>query len=195
MRRRSVLLSAVSGALAGALTLGRSNKVSARQEPSSLAEHPMTGMWLAMANPPLPDDPQVPVPSLLAADGTVLLMFPVTQKGPQGVQFNSAYVGTWEPETERRAHFTAVQLLSDADGTFLGSVTVDGHPEASEDGQSFTDDNSMVMVTIRDAAGAVLQEVSGAGAPPVTGIRMAPGAPGLPDGLAAGTPMVGTPTS
>jgi hypothetical protein len=107
MRRRSVLLSAVSGTLTAALTLGRSSKVSARQEPSSLADHPMTGMWLAMANPPLPDDPQVPVPSLLAADGTVLLVFPVTQKGPQGVQFNSAYVGTWEPETERRAHFSS----------------------------------------------------------------------------------------
>src|SRR5215207_38629 len=188
MRRRSVLLSAVSGALTGALTLGRSHGVAARQATPSLTDHPMAGMWLAMANPPLPDDPQVPVPSLLAADGTVLLMFPVTQKGPQGVQFNSAYVGTWEPETERRAHFTAVQLISDADGTFLGSVTVDGHPEASEDGQRFVDDNALVMVTIRDAAGAVLQEVSGAGAPPITGIRMAPGAPGFPEGVSAATP-------
>ena len=193
MRRRSVLLSAISGALTGALSLGRSHEVAARQETASLADHPMTGMWLAMANPPLPDDPQVPVPSLLAADGTVLLMFPVTQKGPQGTQFNSAYVGTWEPETERRAHFTAVQLLSDADGTFLGSVTVDGHPEASEDGQRFTDDNEMVMVTIRDAAGAVVQQMSGAGAPPITGSRMAPGTPGFPEGTIS-TPMAGTPT-
>ena len=193
MRRRSVLLSAISGALTGALSLGRSPEVAARQETASLADHPMTGMWLAMANPPLPDDPRVPVPSLLAADGTVLLMFPVTQKGPQGVQFNSAYVGTWEPETERRAHFTAVQLLSDADGTFLGSVTVDGHPEASEDGQRFTDDNEMVMVTIRDAAGAVVQQMSGAGAPPITGRRMAPGTPGFPEGTIS-TPMAGTPT-
>ena len=104
------------------------------------------------------------------------------------MQFNSAYVGTWEPETDRRAHFTAVQLLSDADGTFLGSVTVDGHPEASEDGQRFVDDNEMVVVTIRDAAGTVLQQVSGAGAPPVTGIRMAPGTPGFPGENAATTP-------
>ena len=188
MRRRSVLLSAASSALTGALALRRSPGVAARQATPSLADHPMTGMWLAMANPPLPDDPQVPVPSLLAADGTVLLVFPVTQKGPQGVQFNSAYVGTWEPETDRRAHFTATQLLSAADGTFLGSVTVDGHPEASEDGQSFVDDNALVMVTIRDATGAVLQQVPGAGAPPVTGIRMAPGAPGFPAGTTSATP-------
>lgn len=180
---------------AGAIgaVLGLSSRIgnATAQDAADLASHPMTGMWLAMANPPLPDDPRVPVPSLLAADGTVLLMFPVTQKGPQGVQFNSAYVGTWEPETERRAHFTAVQLLSDADGAFLGSVTVDGHPEASEDGQSFVDDNALVMVTIRDAAGAVVQQVSGAGAPPVTGIRMAPGAPGFP----TGTPVAGTPAA
>ena len=184
------------GAAAATIGLGHVDHVTAQEAtPNALAGHPMAGMWLAMANPPMPGDSQVPVPSLLAADGTVLLLFPVTQKGLQGVQFNSAYVGTWEPETERRAHFTAVQLLSDADGTFLGSVTVDGHPEASEDGQSFVDDNALVVVTIRDAAGAVLQEVSGAGAPPVTGIRMAPGAPGFPEGLATGTPMAGTPTS
>jgi hypothetical protein len=177
------------GATAATIGLGHVDRVTAQEAtPSALAGHPMAGMWLAMANPPLPGDPQVPVPSLLAADGTVLLVFPVTQKGPQGVQFNSAYVGTWEPETERRAHFTATQLLSAADGTFLGSVTVDGHPEASADGQRFVDDNALVMVTIRDAAGAVVQQVSGAGAPPVTGIRMAPGAPGFPERTASATP-------
>src|SRR5215218_1492799 len=177
------------GAAAAAVGLGHVDRATAQEAtPGALAGHPMAGMWLAMANPPLPGDPQVPAPSLLAADGTVLLVFPVTQKGPQGVQFNSAYVGTWEPETERRAHFTATQLLSAADGTFLGSVTVDGHPEASADGQRFVDDNALVMVTIRDAAGAVVQQVSGAGAPPVTGIRMAPGAPGFPEGTASATP-------
>jgi hypothetical protein len=150
----------------------------------------MTGMWLAMANL-ASGAPQVPVPSYLGADGTVLLVFPPTQVGMQGVEFVSPYVGTWEAETERRAHFTATQLLSDASGAFLGSVTVDGHPEASEDGQTFIDDNEMVMVTIRDATGSVLQQVSGAGAPPVTGIRMAPGVPGFP----TGTPATGTPAA
>ena len=158
------------------------------------SDHPMTGTWLAMANPPLPDAPQVAAPSLLGADGSVLLMFPLTQAGPQGVQFNSAYVGTWEPDGERRAHFTAVQVLSDANGTFLGTVTVDGYPEASEDGQTFADDGSRVTVTIRDPAGAVVQQVLPTGAPsgrPVTGMRMGPGVPGFP----AGTPAAGTPTS
>lgn len=180
MRRRSVLLSVVTSALTGGLALGRSREVAARQAPSSLADHPMAGVWLAMANQPS-GAPQVPVPSYLGADGTVLLMFPLTQVGVQGVEFVSSYMGTWEPDGERRAHFTATQLLSDAAGVFLGSVTVDGYPEASADGQTFTDDNARVMVTVRDAAGAVVQQVSGAGAPAVTGIRMAPGAPGFPD--------------
>jgi hypothetical protein len=144
----------------------------------------MAGTWLAMANQ-APGAPQVPAPSYLGADGTVLLVFPPTQVGMQGVEFVSPYIGTWEAETERRAHFTATQLLSDANGAFLGSVTVDGHPEASEDGQRFVDDNALVVVTIRDAAGAVTQQVSGAGAPPVTGIRMAPGTSGFPGDVSA----------
>ena len=34
-------------------------------------------------------------------------------------------------------------------GRILGSVTIDGYPEVSADGQSFIDDNSRVMVTPR----------------------------------------------
>jgi hypothetical protein len=193
MRRRSVLLSAVSGALAGAV-LGRSHGVAAHQAPSSLADHPLAGDWMAMANQ-APGAPQVPAPSHFGVDGSVLLVFPPTQVGMQGVEFVAPHVGTWEADSDRRGHFTATQLLSDATGAFLGSVTVDGYPEVSEDGQTFVDDGSRVMVTIRDATGAVVQQMPGAGAPPVTGIRMAPGVPGFPSGLSAGTPMAGTPTS
>jgi hypothetical protein len=113
----------------------------------------------------------------------------------QGVEFLSPYAGTWEAESDRRGHFTATQLLSDARGAFFGSVTVDNYPEVSEDGESFVDDGSRVIVTIRDVTGAIVQQLSGTGAPPVTGIRMAPGVPGFPQGaLAAGIPMAGTPT-
>jgi hypothetical protein len=44
------------------------------------------------------------------------------------------------------------------------------------------------MVTIRDAAGAVVQQLCGVGAPPVTGVRMGPGAPGFPEAPIGGTP-------
>ena len=190
MRRRSILISAISGAVTSALTIGRPNGVAAGQEVPSLADHPLTGTWLAMANPPLPDDPQFPAPSLFGADGTVLLVFPTTQAGPQGVVFNAPVMGTWEADSERRGHFTAVQLLSSADGVFLGSVTIDGYPEVSEDGQSFIDDGSRAVATIRDATGAIVQEAPAVGARAVTAIRMGVGSPGFPEG----TPVAGTPT-
>jgi hypothetical protein len=59
----------------------------------------------------------------------------------------------------------------------------------SEDGETLIEDQSLVMVTIRDAAGTVLQEIPGAGSPPVTGVRMGVGAPNFPAVEAtAGTP-------
>jgi hypothetical protein len=191
LNRRAALGSA--GALAAMVGLGRSASPALAQD-ANLAEHPMAGTWLAMANPPLPDDPQIAAPSLFGVDGTVLLMFPLSQRGPQGPVFNSACVGTWEPDGERRAHFTAVQSLSTADGTFLGTATIDGYPEASEDGQTFVDDGSKVMVTIRDATGVIVDQIMPTGQPagrPVTGVRMAPGSPGFP----AAAPTAGTPTS
>jgi hypothetical protein len=189
--RRAALAGLGASGLGLALTATVRQASAQDATPNALANHPLTGSWLAMANPPLPEDPQVAVPSLFSADGSVLLMFPLTQAGPQGVQFNSAYVGTWEADSERRGHFTAVQLLSDAAGTFLGSVTVDGYPEVSEDGLTFIDDGSKVIVTIRDPAGAIVQQFPGAGGRPVTGIRMGPGAPGFPEI----TPGTATPTS
>jgi hypothetical protein len=191
MHRRSVLLSGITGV--SAFAVGRTS-LAQDVMPAPLATHPLTGVWLAMANPPLPDDPQYPAPSLLA-DGTVVLMVPPVQKGPQGVQFSSDMVGIWEADSDRRGHFTTVQILTAADGTLLGSVTVDGYPEVSEDGQTFIDDGSRVTVTIRDPLGTIVEEFPGVGGRAVTGIRMAPGAPGSPTGLPAGTPIAGTPVA
>lgn len=170
--------------------LGRVNRAAAHAVDYS--DHPLCGRWMAMANPPLPEDPQFPAPSLFAADGTVVLIFPITQRGPQGAGFGSAYLGTWEPDSDQRGHFTAVQLLSDAEGTFTGSITVDGYPEVNEDGESFFDDGSRAMVTMRDASGTIINQIMPNGSPDgpgVHGVRMGVGAPGFPD---AGT---ATPTS
>ena len=188
---------ALAGLGAGGLDLAfaaHGRGASAQEGPDSLAGHPLTGTWLAMSNPPLPDAPQAATPSVFGADGTVLLMFPLTQAGPQGAVFNSAAVGTWAADGERRGHFTAVQVLSDANGTYLGTVTIDGYPEVGADGQTFVDDGSKVMVTIRDPAGAVVQQNLPTGAPggrPVTGTRMGPGSPGFP----TPTPEAATPAT
>ena len=170
------------GGAAGAAALG----VAAGPAPAraaSLENHPLTGTWLAMANPPIADDPQFAAPSRFAADGTVLLVFPATQKGPQGPMHASPAMGVWEPDGDRRGRFTAVQPISAPDGAFLGTVTIDGFPEVSEDGQTFVDDGSRTTVTMRDAGGAIVSQILPTGTAagrPVTAVRMAVGVPGFP---------------
>jgi hypothetical protein len=187
MNRRA----AIAGfGLAAAFGLGR-GAIPAHAQQADLAAHPMAGTWLVRANPLLPDDPQIVNVALFGADGTVLLLFPTTQRGPQGVVFTSPHVGVWEPDGERRAHFTATQILTGADGAQLGTVTVDGYPEASEDGQAFADDGSRVTVTIRDATGVIVDQVVPTGQPagrPVTGVRMGVGQSGFPGAAGAATP-------
>ena len=117
---------------------------------------------------------------------------PTAQAGPQGVTFTGVQVSTWEPISERGIHFTGVQLQTDANGAFVGSVTIDGHPRVSEDGQTIIDDSPETTVTIRDAAHNVVAVLTGEDlGPPATGVRMGVGASGLP----TGTPTAGTPTT
>jgi hypothetical protein len=172
----------------GLAMAARSMGASARQAtPTAIADHPLTGMWLAMANPPLDSDPQVPVPSLFGADGTVVLVFPPIAVGQNGIEYSSSYMGTWEPYDEQRGHFNVVRTVSDPSGNFVSSTTIDGYPLVNEDGTSFIDDGSLVTVTIRDASGAILQQIPGSGRRPVTGIRMSPRNPGFPESSATPT--------
>ena len=183
---------AVTGLGASGLGLALATSASAQEEASDLSGHPLAGVWLAMVNPPSPDDPQFPAPSVFAPDGSVLLIWPPVQAGQSGVEFVSNYAGTWQAHDERTGHFTAVQVIADANGVVTGSVTVDGHPMVSEDGQTFIDDGSLNTVTIRDASGAVVLVVPDAAAGrPVTAARMGDSRSGFPDG----DPGAATPTS
>jgi len=192
-RRTATRRTALAGLGAGGLGVALGTTVAhVSAQETSLAEHPLAGAWLAMVNPPSPDAPQFAAPSLFTPDGTVLLSWPPIQAGLAGVEYVSSYVGTWEAYDERTGHFTAVQVIADATGVVTGSVTVDGHPMVSEDGQSFIDDGSLNTVTIRDGAGAVVLVVPDAAAGrPVTATRMGVGQSSFPDG----TPEAGTPTS
>ena len=164
---------------------GRLNHAAAQDAtPEVLASHPIVGAWNAIT-------PGGPAPGIFFPNGIALITPQVTQAGPNGVTFVTSQPGTWEPVSERGVHFTGVQIHSDANGTYTGSVTFDGYPVVSEDGQTILDDQSRGKITIRDAAGAVVQEISTAGAPPVTGIRMAVGEPGFP----TSAPGTATPTA
>jgi hypothetical protein len=155
------------------------------------AGHPLVGVWLAMV-PVTPGAPLVPISSIYTADGQIVTAWPVTQAGAQGVTFASSVVGTWEGTGARSAHFTAVQVLSDATGAFTGTVTIDGYPTVSEDGLSFTDDAPESKLTVRDPTGTIVMVIGGDGSfPPVTATRMGVGSPGFP----TGTPVPGTPAA
>lgn len=130
--------------------------------------------------------------------GSTVLSFPLSQRGANGVVFTSPFVGTWEPYDAQTGHFTAVQTVTDIDGTVLSVVTVDGHPKVNADGMTFEDDGQLNTVTIRDAAGSVIAVVP-PGTPvdrSVTATRMSPGVSGFPEdqGTPAASPAA-SPTS
>src|SRR5215204_4686955 len=166
---------------AAAVSLGHLDRAAAQEAPSdALANHPNVGVWMI-------DSPIGRAIAVYSDDGSVVTALPATQAGPQGVTFSSTQIGTWEPTGERSTHLTVVQLLSDAAGAFVGTVTVDAYQTVSADGQSFTS-GAGSSVTIRDAADTVIDVMTSF--PPATGVRMGVGSPGL----AEGTPVTGTPT-
>jgi hypothetical protein len=173
---------ALAGLGAGSLAVALGARDARAAQTMSTADHPLTGMWLAMANPARAEDPKFPAPSLFAADGTVILGFVPAEIGMDAnVQFPGSPMGVWEPYDERTGHFTAVQAIADMTGKLVGSVTIDGHPHVSEDGATFVDDGSLVTVTIRDAAGAVVVVVPpGTPGRPITATKMLVGNAGFP---------------
>jgi hypothetical protein len=180
LTRRTALVGLGAGGIG--VTLATRGHIAAAQDAQSdaMANHPMVGAWMATT-------PSGLAPGIFFPDGTVIITVPVTATSPLGTTFVSTQPGTWEPVSERGIHFTCVQLHSDANGAYVGSITVDGHPVVSADGQRLVDDSPESGPTIRDAQGAVLDVLRGG--PPVTGVRMGVGAPGLPEGTAAaGTP-------
>jgi hypothetical protein len=178
--RRAALAGLAAGGIG--VALGTSVRLASAQDAAS---HPIVGVWNAQT-------PAGPALANFQADGSVTFGAPPSYVDPAlGVVFQSASIGTWEPTGERSIHGTWIYMLSDGNGTFLGTVTIDGYPEVSADGRSLTDDQSRAMITIRDAAGTVLQEIAGAGAPPVNANRVAVGQPNFPPG----TPTAGTPTA
>jgi hypothetical protein len=189
MRRLTVVVS-VFIVLAGLFTNGGLIPGTAAQD---LTKHPIVGAWLIMN----PSDPPSASPAIFAADGTLTVAYvPTSYLQPErGVVLQGAAIGVWEPTGERSIHLTYVQALSDLQGTYLGTFTLDAYPEVSEDGRSFLDDGTQVHFTFRDATNTIVQEVGGesgaqAATPPVHAMRMQVGNPGFPDGTA----ITGTPT-
>jgi hypothetical protein len=171
------------GAAAAALGLGHLHQAAAQDAtPDAMANHPIVGAWMVTT-------PIGPSLAVFFADGINIQGLQASQAGPLGVTFVGPQVGVWEPTGPRSVHFTGVQWHSDATGTLVGTVTIDGYPTVSEDGQTLLDDNPESGPTIRDAAGTILDVLRGG--PPVTAVRMGVGAPGFPEA----SPEAGTPAA
>jgi hypothetical protein len=179
---RRAALGGVGGA-AVTLGLGHLDRTAAQgATPDAMASHPIVGAWMVAT-------PAGPSMAVFFADGINIQGLPASQAGPFGVSFVGPQVGTWEPTGPRSVHFTGVQFHSDASGDLVGTVTIDGYPTVSEDGQTVRDANPESGPTIRDAGGTVIDVRKGG--PPVTGVGIRDGSPGL----AQGTPVTGTPTT
>ncbi len=162
--RRTALAGLGAGGLGLALAApGR--RASAQEGGGDPARHPLAGTWLV-------DTPEGLSPATFAADGSVVLGVPPSYVDPQlGLAFQGPALGTWEPDGERRGHFTVVQALSDANGTYLGTFLFEGYPEVSADGQTFGGDTPQ-RVVVRDAANNVVMDQVISIEPPVTATRI-----------------------
>lgn len=163
--------SALRGLAAGGLGLAVASRgpgalAQAQGDQSSL--HPIVGTWLVRSE-------TGHGLATFSADGSFAQDGPTSQLGPKGVVFASAIVGRWESTGPRSAHYTAVQMLSDGDGTFTGTITFDGHPMVIADGLSMLDNAPETAIVTRDASDQVVSVVGGnGGAPPVVGRRIGP---------------------
>jgi hypothetical protein len=185
LNRRAAL--GAGGAAAAALSLSRLHPAAAQDATPdattrmmAMTSHPIVGAWLALK--------PSPVPLIFGADGTITLGPAPNYLDPTlGLTFQGPVLGAWEPVSERGAHFTAMQALTDADGTYVGTFTMDAHPVVNADGQRFTDTGQTRFI-VRDATNAIVSDDT------ITddqvGVRITPGALLLADT----TPAAGTPT-
>jgi hypothetical protein len=172
--------SALAGLGAGGLGLALAATVrhaAAQDAAAEMANHPLVGTWMTGTGP---------LDLAVAhwdADGDMTNNGLFAVPGPDGTVIHSnPFAGVWEPDGDRGIHITFMAVTYDAAGAVTGTITVDGYPVANEDGQSFWDDGTRVVVTLRDATGAVSQVITTV--PAVAGVRMAPGKPGYDEVLA-----------
>ena len=190
MRRFIVSLSLAFVVLLGLVPSGISTHAQ-EATPSAMSTHPIVGTWLMILT-----GTGGAFAETFGPDGSVVAGFPATETddpiaGANGVTYLGPGVGVWEPTGPHSVAFTIIQALSDADGTPLGTLTIDAYLELSEDGQTAVDDWTLgTTLTYRDTAQNVVDSFAVPSEfPPLVGTRMRVGAPGFP----AGTPTAGTP--
>lgn len=193
LSRRSALaglgagsIAAFVGAQAAAHTQVENRDVGADSGGSSgltTATHRLSGLWLSMIGMPSNAKKTVVVPTFFGADGSVMLMFPGTEAAKQGIQVKGPAIGTWEVLDERSGHFTAVQVLSNMNGEYVGTVEVEGFPSLDDEGENYDCDSSRNLFVVRDELNTVVSRLTASVENPMRGRRMRPGRSGFPDSI------------
>ena len=175
---------ALAGLGATGLGLALASSATAQEASlSDLAGHPLTGTWAALT-------PGGVVPQIHGADGSIITAFPPNYVDPAlGLTFQGPALGRWEADGERTGHFTFIQALSDANGTYVGTFQLADELEVSADGQTWSGATSAHII-VRGAANNILVDEEIPLDPPVTASRI--GATGdsivLPVATPAATP-------
>jgi hypothetical protein len=182
MRRIVVVLAMVVGTVGLLGIVHGGSSQAAQEDAGDLAQHPFVGTWVATT-------PAGPVPTIVGPDGSFVAAFAANYFDPGvGLTFQGSALGRWEADGERGTHFTAIQVLTDAEGTYVGTFQFEGHPEVSADGQTFMDTTPQ-RVVVRDANNTITFDQILPAEPPVTGIRLSPDGVALPvSGSANATP-------
>jgi hypothetical protein len=157
---------ALAGLGATGLGLALASSATAQEASlSDLAGHPLTGTWAALT-------PGGVVPQIHGADGSIITAFPPNYVDPAlGLTFQGPALGRWEADGERTGHFTFIQALSDANGTYVGTFQLADELEVSADGQTWSGATSAHII-VRDAANNVLVDEEFSLDSPVTGTRI-----------------------
>lgn len=145
----------------------------------STATHALAGRWLSTIGLPSRPDVAVAVPSLFGGDGTVVMVFPGMEAEKRGIQARGVALGDWEPVSSTEGHFTAVQVLANLEGAYIGTVTIDGYAELDTDGTRFSVRNGDHLFTVRDHANAVVEQLAASAYHPMRGFRMRAGNAGF----------------
>jgi hypothetical protein len=134
MRRRSVLLSAVSGVVTGALAV-RGSTSAQEATPSAMAGHPLVGTWIVDRNPA--DPTEMPTTNVLTADGGL-------------IDPSVGAAGVWVATGERTADFTLIAIFEEG-------MAVTGQPTAGG-GSYFVVRGSLEVDATGDTATATVSQ-------------------------------------
>lgn len=199
LTRRSALAGLGAGSLG--LLFGTSAAVAAPTvetggsgsgEVVNAANHALTGRWLSRVALPSRPDVAVAVPTFFGTDGTVMMIFPGMEAEKRGIQVRGVALGCWDAVSADLGHFTAVQVLANLEGSYIGTVTIDGYAQIDEDGTGFTVRSEDNLFVVRDQADAVIEQLVASADYPMSGFRMRVGNAGFAVAAAApaGVPEV-----